>query len=177
VWRSALRSNVTKTKDGNGREVYYVDGLVVPQGPNYALAKRMQHWRVIVARESGCIVSSNIAPSTATRSVVSNKQFAWAYDGMSFIKPYEVFEEGTSNAVMAALLINDLKNANGPAYPKYKLNNPLELFSYNGFHGGVWRAGYKFDTIGAVAVMIHFLKVGRPIIILLLVALAYLLFV
>ena len=34
----------------------YVDAIVVAQGPNYALAKRMQHWRAIVARDAGCIV-------------------------------------------------------------------------------------------------------------------------
>ncbi|CAM9178282.1 unnamed protein product, partial [Choristocarpus tenellus] len=62
---------------------YIVDGLVNKQGPNYALAKRMQHWRAVVAREEHCCrVSSNIAPSTATASVVSNKLFAMAYGGM-----------------------------------------------------------------------------------------------
>jgi hypothetical protein len=31
-----------------GRKLYIVDGLIVPQGPNYALAKRLQHWRAQV---------------------------------------------------------------------------------------------------------------------------------
>lgn len=44
------------------------------QGPNYALAKRMQHWRAIVAFSKGVNVSSNIAPSTATLSVLSRKE-------------------------------------------------------------------------------------------------------
>ena len=34
-----------------GDPLYVVDALIVPQGPNYALAKRMQHWRAMVARQ------------------------------------------------------------------------------------------------------------------------------
>merc|ERR1711988_869676 len=50
-----------KTK---GRPV--VDCLVVQQGPNYAFAKRLQHWRAIIAQAEGTIVSSNIAPASHT---------------------------------------------------------------------------------------------------------------
>lgn len=35
-------------------------------------------------------MSSNIAPSTATVSVVHNAQFAAAYGGFPFFKPFEV---------------------------------------------------------------------------------------
>lgn len=34
------------------------------------------------------------------------------------------------------------------------------MFKYNSVHGGVWRAGYKLDTIGEVSALIHFL--GGP---------------
>ena len=60
------------------------------QGPNYALAKRLQHWLAIIARASGHTVSSNVAPSTATLSVVHNAQFAAAYGGFHHFKPMEV---------------------------------------------------------------------------------------
>ena len=50
------------------------------QGPNYALAKRLQSWRAMVARADGQPVSINVAPATATASVVSNPQFAAAYE-------------------------------------------------------------------------------------------------
>jgi hypothetical protein len=86
-----------------------VDGIVVAQGPNYALAKRIQHWRAMVHLAQGNPVSSNIAPSTATISVVHNKQFAAAYGGFRFFKPMWVSFQETSNAVMAALLISDIK--------------------------------------------------------------------
>lgn len=57
-----------------GKSLHIVDGIVVAQGPNYALAKRLQHWRAMLARSRGHTVSSNIAPSTRTVSVVHNKQ-------------------------------------------------------------------------------------------------------
>jgi len=38
------------------------------QGHSYALAKRFQQWRAVVARADGQTVSINVAPSSATRS-------------------------------------------------------------------------------------------------------------
>jgi len=160
-----------KSKDGKS-EFSYIDGLTVAQGPNYALAKRMQHWRAIVARSTGCVVSSHIAPSTSTASVVSNKKFAWAYDGMPFFKPLEIFEQETSNAVMSSILIHDLSNKQAVANPSVPLKNPLEMFKYNSFHGGVWRIPYKVGTIGEVSVIIHFIKVLRPYLLLIFAILA-----
>lgn len=55
----------------DGEQFYVCDAIVPDQGPNYILAKRLQHWRAILARAAGCKASSNIAPSTATVSVVS----------------------------------------------------------------------------------------------------------
>jgi hypothetical protein len=158
-----------KAKDGN--VYYFVDGLVVAQGPNYALAKRLQHWRAIVSREVGKVkVSSNVAPSTSTASVVHNKQFAWAYDGMPYFKPLEIFGQETSNAVMTALLVFDISDESSAASPGTKLNNPYEIMSFTGFHGGVWRSAYTVGSIGQVSVLIHFIKVGKPFLLLALLA-------
>jgi hypothetical protein len=77
-----------KRKPVNGHTV--VNGIVVAQGPNYALAKRLQHWFAIKARAAGFPVSSNVAPSTATLSVVHNASFAAAYGGFHLFKPMEV---------------------------------------------------------------------------------------
>src|SRR5690349_21410592 len=49
------------------------DSLVAQQGPNYALAKRLQRWRATVARDGGAAVSMNVAPPTRTRSVTSTQ--------------------------------------------------------------------------------------------------------
>jgi hypothetical protein len=164
VNRKMLVKNAQPAVEVKGDKYYYVDGLVVNQGPNYALAKRMQHWRAILAYDAGCVVSSNVAPSTATLSVVHNRQFAWAYDGMPFFKPMEIFQPATSNAVMAGLLIHDISNPQAVARPGLTvLKNPYQLFSYGAFHGGVWRSAYKVGSIGEVSAMIHFVKVARPL--------------
>ena len=125
-----------------------VDAIVKEQGPNYCLAKRLQHWRAILSRSKGSLVSSNVAPATATASVVSNKSFALAYKGMHHFKPMEVFQGETSNAVMLGLLVNDLRNHLSAGRPEIKLSNPMQLFTATAFHGGAWRVGYKFSTIG-----------------------------
>ena len=135
-----------------------INGLIVPQGPNYALAKRLQHWLAMLARADGHIVSSNIAPSTATASVVHNSQFAAAFGGMHHFKPMEIFYQQTSNAVMCALLIHDLRNPDAASHPGTKLRNPLELFSKGAFHGGIWRGAYRFSSIGVVSASVFYLS-------------------
>ena len=152
VWRETV----------NDKEYNLVDGLSVAQGPNYALAKRLQHWRAVLAYENGNIVSSNVAPSTATASVVHVRTFAWAYGGMPFFKPYEIFEQETTQAVMCAAFLNDALNpkAQRKKNAEKKDENPLELFSKTSYHGGVWRAPYKVSSIGPASVLIYFL--GGP---------------
>lgn len=145
--KMALKKNVVRTTC----ELPVVDAIVKEQGPNYILAKRLQHWRAISARSKGCTVSTNIAPSTATVSVVSNKSFALAYKGMHHFQPMEVFYQETSGAVMGALLVNDLRNENSAANPKTPLKNPMQLFAATSFHGGPWRTPYTFGTIGIPA--------------------------
>jgi len=145
-----------------GKEYYLVNGISVAQGPNYALAKRLQHWRAIIAHSKGCKVSSNIAPSTSTVSVVQNRTFAWAYEGMPYFKPYEIFAPETSNSVMSALLFNDINNPKSVANPKNKLDNPNQLFSYGSWHGGCWRAAYMIDSIGESSVLLYFSRISAP---------------
>lgn len=148
-----------------GDEAFYVvDAIAVAQGPNYILAKRLQHWRAVVARSQGSIVSSNIAPSTSTKSVVSNWTFAMAMAGMPYFKPFEIFAPETSNAVMSGLLLSDINDTEGASYPgsdKTK-GNPNELFKWGGFHGGVWRSAYAFDSIGEASVLVHFAGLVGP---------------
>lgn len=157
-----LRKNAMEPLQGVGGEYYVVNGLSVAQGPNYALAKRLQHWRAVIARSKGSIVSSNIAPATSTVSVVQNRTFAWAYEGMPYFKPYEIFEPETSNAVMSAILLSDLNDPTNASSPKVKLNNPNELFKYGSFHGGAWRCAYQVDSIGEASVFIYFGRCAKP---------------
>jgi hypothetical protein len=91
------------------------DSLVAQQGPNYALAKRMQRWRASIAREAGTTVSLNVAPPTRTKSVVKNKTLAAAYAGAHQFG-VGVFEPDTCRVLMAALLVHDL-HAGSPLPP------------------------------------------------------------
>ena len=149
-------------KQEKGEPIRIIDGIVGAQGPNYALAKRLQHWRAVIAFNNGHVVSSNIAPSTATKSVVHNAQFAAAYGGMHHFEPMEVMYQETSNAVMSCLLIHDIMNKDGAANPKSKIakgyRNPFELFSHGSFHGGVWRCSYKIDSIGIPSAISYYVR-------------------
>jgi hypothetical protein len=126
------------------------DNLVVRQGPNYALAKRMQRWRAIVARSQGVTVSLNIAPPTRTQSVVKNRTFALAYAGMGRYG-IEVFDPPASNALSAAMLVHDLRNPDSVAKPGTPLVHPLDLFVAGANPGGLWRCPYEPNSIMAAA--------------------------
>lgn len=112
------------------------DALVTQQGPNYALAKRLQRWRATAAREAGTTVSMNVAPATRTRSVVKNRALAAAYAGAHRFG-VEVFDPATSNTLMAALLVHDLHTGGGPRH-----EHPWQDEAYAAAHGGLWRAPY-----------------------------------
>lgn len=154
---SLLRSNTMKPVNG----MYLVDGIVSAQGPNYALAKRIQHWRAMVAYDAGHVVASNVAPSTATKSVVHASTFAAAYGGMHNFPPMEVMYQETSNAVMGALLIHDVcaTSTARPSDPNSDmLKNPIELFKHGSFHGGVWRAACTIGSMGEVCFVMYYLE-------------------
>jgi hypothetical protein len=111
------------------------DSLVSQQGPNYALAKRLQRWRATVARQQGATVSFTVAPPTRTRSVVKNRALAAAYAG-AHVFGVEVFEPATSNTLMAALLVHDLRN------PPPVLDQVWQEEAVGAAHGGLWRMPY-----------------------------------
>jgi hypothetical protein len=157
-----LRKNAKHVFSGKGGDFFLINGVSVAQGPNYILAKRLQHWRAVIARSKGCIVSSNIAPATSTASVTQNRTFAWAYEGMPYFTPYEIFAPATSNAVMSGILFSDLSNPKSSGNPKTALSNPNQLFSYGSFNGGNWRCAYEVDSIGETSVLIYFSRVGAP---------------
>ena len=128
------------TDDGTGFGI--TDATIAQQGPNYLLAKRIQRWRATTARLAGATVSMNIAPATRTRSVVSNQALAAAYAGASRFG-IEVFEPATSSALMAALLVHDLRQ--GPAA------RPIAV------HGGLWRSPYSARSVLGIAALLGLL--------------------
>ncbi len=123
------------------------DALVPAQGPNYALAKRIQRWRAAVARAAGTTVSFHVAPSSRTTSVLRNKALAAAFAGAHRFA-VEIFDPTTANALMAALLVHDL-NAEPAAHA-----HPWQDEASGAVHGGLWRTPYApRSVLGLAAVL------------------------
>jgi hypothetical protein len=125
------------------------DNLVAQQGPNYALAKRLQRWRVSLARDAGTAVSMNVAPPTRTKSVVKNRALAAAYAGAHRFGA-EVFEPDTTRVLMAALLVHDL-HADRPVH-----DHPWQDEAYAAAHGGLWRIGYAPRSVLGLAALLGY---------------------
>ena len=140
----------------DGQQFGLADSVVPQQGPNYALAKRLQRWRAVVARES-VVTSANVAPATKTKSVTKNRVLAAAYSGA---RGYgvEVFEPHTSNTLMAALLIHDLRNPQAAAHPDTLLTHPLGLFVDQAAHGGLWRLPWEPRSVLPLAAVEGFVR-------------------
>ena len=132
------------------------DSLVAQQGPNYALAKRLQRWRATVARDGGATVSMNVAPPTRTRSVTKNRVLAAAYAGAGRFG-VEVFEPATTKALMAALLVHDLHaGGGGPA-----AGHPWQDEARAAAHGGLWRTAYAPRSALSLAALLGFAAAGN----------------
>jgi len=128
-----------------------VDALVVEQGPNYALAKRLQQWRALVARADGHRVAFNVAPSTTTASVVSNPLLAAGFRGAKAFD-VEVFEPATTNALMAAMWVHQLRTE------ARDFAHPLKLLVHTANHGGLWRLPYRPRSVLPMAALLGFVK-------------------
>jgi len=126
------------------------DSLIPQQGPNYALAKRVQRWRATVARDSGACVSLNVAPPTRTRSVLKNRALAAAYVGAPRFG-VEVFEPATTKTLMAALLVHDLHTDGGPVQA-----HPWQDEAHEAAHGGLWRIAYAPRSALGLAALLGF---------------------
>ena len=142
--------NYAETVTTERGEIGIADCLVPQQGPSYALAKRLQRWRATQSRRDGVWTSLNIAPATRTRSVVKNRALAAAYAGAHRFG-VEVFEPSTSNTLMAALLVHDLRSASSLARPDADLAHPDDAWSHQAAHGGLWRSAYAPRSVLGVA--------------------------
>ena len=131
-----------KHYDGDGPAL--TDSLVLQQGANYALAKRIQRWRAAAARAEGTPVSYVVAPPSRTASVTSNRLLRAAYDGAHRFG-VTIFDPATSNALMATLLVHDLRNPREHAHPA---QHEVDAAA----HGGLWRQGYVPRSVLGLAV-------------------------
>lgn len=145
-----LKNYFKKNKDefiqsDNQQQYGIADCIVIEQGPNYALAKRMQQWFALLARARGQRTVINIAPSTTTYSVVKNPILKAAFAGADLFK-VETFNPETTNAIMAALWVHDLNNPESVANPERLLEHPLDLLMEGANHGGLWHVAYLART-------------------------------
>jgi len=152
-----MYNQVTKTEprthpDPSPRHLQ-IAGTAVFQGPNYALAKAMQMWRVIRARANGQTVSFNMAPPSRTESVVHSTTAAAGLEGMTAFRPIQAFDQAFVSGVMAALLLFDLISEDTTANPTTvagaALPNPHALAIQNSFHGGGPRCAFGVNSVGA----------------------------
>jgi hypothetical protein len=133
----------------DGEEWGIFDCLILQQGANYSLAKSLQRWRAVATQENELLVSANVAPATRTRSVVKNKVLAAAYAGAG---PFgvEIFRPDTSRALMAAMLVHDVRNR------PPRTRHPYELFVSGAAHGGLWRMPYEPRSVLPLAVVLGY---------------------
>eukprot|EP01062_Namystynia_karyoxenos_P042831 TRINITY_DN3135_c0_g1_i2.p1 TRINITY_DN3135_c0_g1~~TRINITY_DN3135_c0_g1_i2.p1 ORF type:complete len:517 (+),score=125.57 TRINITY_DN3135_c0_g1_i2:90-1640(+) len=151
-WTSFER-NATPPAKGtapDGKEIWLpvIDGLSVLQGPNYALAKHLQHWRAMVARADGAVVSANMAPPMYTESMVHVDTLRVALNGMQAFTPLAAYQPDTASAVLTMMLLRDVTDSASKANPGAHLDNPIQLFIDNAWHGGCWSCAYKQQSIG-----------------------------
>ena len=136
LYRPAYRDRLVESDDGTPMGV--ADALVGQQGPNYALAKRLQRWGTIDRWAGGQPASFNVAPPTWTTSVTKNRLLAAGYYGAHFAG-LEVFPPETMQAVMSALLVHDLHQAVDTSHPELAI-------SADGVHGGYWRVPHDIKS-------------------------------
>jgi len=125
---------------GNGYWVAAGIGLLCT---GYALSKRLQRWRSIVAWSSGQAGSFNVAPPTWTKSVTKNRLLAAGYYGARRVG-MEVFAADTMRTLMAALMVHDLHAL--PDTRSQADTHPEERIGSGAVHGGYWRRPYDLHS-------------------------------
>jgi len=122
--------------------LHFFRGFEVLQGPNYALAQVMRQWRATLLHLDGFVVSSPMAPSCRTESVVHNATMAVILEGMAHWAPLEAFNPDTARMAMLAILLTDL------AEQPPKLSSPMKIVTRKAFHSGIWRCPFDLSSLG-----------------------------
>lgn len=123
-----------------------VTGFILGQGQNYALAKRIQRWRVITERADGMMTSVHVAPPTKTRSVQHNPDMA-RRQRLGPLVGEVAFDAETSQVTGAAILVHDLCNPGSPARAEVPIRHPHVVFMDKANPGGTWRTPFNTNTV------------------------------
>ena len=134
-------------EDELGHQWGLSDTLVPVQGPNYALAKRVQRWRAVLEHDAGRRISSTVAPASWTHSVTKNRVLKAVYAGAA---PFgiEIFEAETARALLAAKLVADTFR------PLPSRNAHPESVFVDAAHGGLWRQPFHPRSALSVAALL-----------------------
>ena len=91
--------------------------------------------------------------------MVKNRALAAAYAGAHRFG-VEVFEPSTSNTLMAALLVHDLRSPESPARPDAAVAHPDMAWARQAAHGGLWRSAYAPRSVLGIAAVLGMLTRG-----------------
>ena len=143
--------NAREPIERRGSKVYVFNGLLVEQGPNYALAKHLQMWRCLIAHAEGHIVTTAMTPPATTVSVMHSKTMAVAMNGLDAFPPMRKFSPEFVSPLMAivAVALLDAKSSKTTTTPyQSSIDHPFQIFEESAFHGGNWRLGYRQRDLG-----------------------------
>ena len=90
------------------------------------------------------------------------KAIATSMDGMGHFKPLVTFEQETVAAVMANLLVHDLRNTEAAAHPATAAEHASDFMQQQAFHGGSYRTGLKPDSLGTLQYMLGSIARADP---------------
>lgn len=123
------------------------DSTIPQQGPYYSLSKQIQRWRAAMATAEGRDISVNVAPLAFTKSLTSSKALMAACTGATRFG-IEVLEPETSQALMAIMLVHDLRAG------RRRHREPWREELNAAVHNGLWTSAYSprsVLTLAAVA--------------------------
>lgn len=147
-----------------GKPACVLNALVGVQGPNYAMAKLIQRWRICAHKLGGQSVSVNVAPPAATNSVMHVKKVAFALKNVHHFRPNILFKPETVRLIMALLLVKDVQDAKSLSNPNVKAH-PLALVADQAWHGGNWTCAYSGDSAGVGAYIVGLIKKNAVILV------------
>lgn len=120
-------------------------GYLTLQGPNYALAKVMVVWRVLLAKH----VSYNNGPPCRTANMVKNPTLKVMLEASELVKPYKSADPEFASHIMGLLLAHDV--VVGEPAPQH----PFEKTLTSSFHGGTLRFGFNIEESKALSAMLY----------------------
>lgn len=157
-----------RTSDNAEREVMV--GLASQQGPNYAVAKLLQRWRALVARDFGSLVSITNGPAAKTNSVMHSKTMAFVMNHIHWVAPNVAHEPETVKELMALIMVRDLHSNHALGRPGAKMHHALDICEENAWHGGMWLSPYDAQSTGVWIYLRYYgVRFGLPLLVLLLV--------